>query len=276
MINSHDINVQVCRPKSLVYDDFFQIHEITQDMWADGSSELIKCNECGHISWKKEIFGHLPNNIYKLKVAKLLDDKHLRCFHCKSTSINLIHPADKNIAIIKNRLLSAIESNVVIARNTNNEIVWYGEVYTDYFEKAILKELSPHYPNIPIPEIKKRVEKLLWMDASIITIFAAVGILKEYRSSILFAKLLYNFFQYADFQLMDKPWLMEIQKYNPVYKVFIWLWGKSLNETDPAFFESNLHASQDYNSTILLFQNSMEVFKKHFTGLKVREILQIR
>ncbi len=87
-------------------------------MWADGSSELIRCYSCHTISGKKEVFGHLPIDIYKKKVHTLIDiSQAIMCPHCRSSETELVHTRSQSIETIRERLLMSMESHVVLCRD---------------------------------------------------------------------------------------------------------------------------------------------------------------
>lgn len=268
----NNIQINVVDPRNLTENDFLNIHEITQDMWAEGMSEFLICNNCNHIAWKKEVFWHFPQSKYKKKVSEILSWVSLKCPKCLSSNINLMHSAQNNIPIIKDRLLNSIESSVVMVRDQWSNLISYWEVYVDFFDRVINFELRPHYPTIDLFDMKYRIEKILNQDISILTVFSAAGIVWNYRSPTLFIKILKAFFQDTNFSYYNTPWIMELNKFNPVYKTFMKLGWISLNDTDETFFSKHLVASPHYDSVIAIFPESMNKFQTHF-NLSIREIL---
>lgn len=266
------IQIDVVDPKSLTENDFLSIHEITQDMWAEGMSELLICNACNNISGKKEVFWYLPQKKYNLKVSEILNWIHLKCPKCSSSNVSLTHSAQNNIPVIKDRLLNSIESSVVMVRDECYNLISYWEVYVDFFNRAINFELKPHYPSIDLCDMRYRIEEILNQDIDILTVFSAAGITSDYCNPMLFIKILKSFFQNTHFRHNNTPWIMELNKFNPVYKTFMKLGWISLNETDETFFWKNLVASPNYHSVIALFPESMYKFQSHF-NLSIRDIL---
>ena len=271
------LNISPTHPTKLTLDEFWEIHELTQDMWADGSSEFIRCYSCHTISGKKEVFGHLPINIYKKKVHTLIDvSQVIICPHCRSSEIELIHTRSQSIETIRERLLTSMESHVVLCRDKQTgELVWYAEAYVAKFEDAHRWELAPHYPRVLVSDMQKRIQNILSVDTSFMIIFSALWLMMEYRNPFIFAELLKQFFGSVWFEQYSLPALMEIWHNNAIYKVFMWLGWQSLNATDPSYFSRHLVASPKYDSTIAVFPIALPLFQKQFAKWSVREILQL-
>lgn len=276
MPRTSPLSMYPMHPQKLASDEFAEIHELTQDLWADGSSELLKCMDCSMISGKKDIFWHLPIDIYRQKVSYIIPQvSHMKCTHCSSSNTQLIHHSTSSIPAIQDRLMTNIDAHTVLCRNERWELVWYAESYVAKIEDAHRWELAPHYPHTSYLDIQKRIEKVLSMDISQVIVFSALWLMLEYRSPFIFAELLKTFFATIDFEQSDLPGIMEIWHNNGIYKVFMWLGGISLNASDPSYFARHLVASPRYASTIAVFPRTIPVFRQQFTKNSVREILQV-
>lgn len=266
--------VEIRDPNQLTYEDFHDIHRFTQDMWADGSGEFIKCYNCGKISGKKKVFWYVPVEIFRKKVSQIMENYPIQCPECSSWHVGIVHEDEESIRIVQERLVNSLESSAVMYKECGSwELVGYAEAYVDYFERAFHFELEPHYPRIPTQDMKNRIEELICKDVSTVIVFSVLGLSMAYRTPSHLARLLRSFFESTYFQNDACPWIMEIWRFNSVYKMFMWMWGYSLNDTDPEYFKSNLRASPEYDSVIAVFPESMIRFRKKFTQKSVRDIL---
>ena len=276
--NYPNLEIAITDPYTLSHNDFLQLHNFTQDMWAEWSWELIHCNNCDTISGKKDVFSFLWFDFYSEKVSTILSRLNIDtiiCPHCSSHSTEFVNQPQNTIPTMMQRLLTSKESNTIICRDRTGDIIGYGEVYADTFENAYKWELSQHYGSIDVSEMKKRVHKLIGINPSIMVVFSVLWLSLKYRSPFLFAHFLKTFFENTYFKYDEKPGLMEIWKNNGVYQVFMKLGWRSLNESDPEYFKKHLRASPQYDSVIALFPKSMSLFRKKFITGSVRNILQV-
>jgi hypothetical protein len=271
------IDIALENPRTFSDQELREVQMIIQDIFAETSHELFICRGCGEIYGKKQFFhGKIPAESYSQSVNNILNGEYgenLSCHLCGSHQIELIHPIEKGIMTTKKRVMSALEVKSIVSRNEDGRIVWYGEVYVDKFERAYENELVPHYPNIWSVEMRMRIEQALQKVASTMLVLPFIGILPEHRSHALYAKFLRHFFTHVKFDHDESPWLMEVARNGPVYRVFRSLGGVSLNETDPLYFTQQSRASKYYNSSILVFPSTMRVFRERFAWASDREIL---
>lgn len=274
-----EIVIEKVNPATLIDSDFLDLHKFTQDLWADGSSELLQCSDCGEISWKKDVYSWIPKEIYQETVSRIFEileqEFPIACPCCKSKRTHIIHDTSKTIQAIKDRVFNSIESSMVIMREKHtHDIVGYMDAYLDSFENAFHWELQPHYPGISSNEMKNRIETLIEKDASEMIVFPALGIAPKYRTPFILARLLKYFAQVTFFQDEERvPGLMEIGKDNTTYKIFMDIWWRSLNDTDFDFFQKHLRASRNYPSVIAVFPECMVPFREKLTRNSVRKIL---
>jgi hypothetical protein len=70
--NPSRLSIDTVDPKSLSRDDVSSLNEVMQDVWADGIGEFVQCVECHHVHSKKDIYGSLPEERYKMTVRQIM------------------------------------------------------------------------------------------------------------------------------------------------------------------------------------------------------------
>lgn len=273
-ISSSVISIEPVDTQNLWENDFSDISDLTQDMWAESMKELIHCQSCWYIAGKKETLWYLPLEIYKKKVSTILNSVDPICPSCGSHQVDLMHPINQTIGLIKERLLWSLESHAVMCKNIEWELIWYAEAYFDTFHGVYKKELQPHYFGIQTDDMRSRIELILNKNISKMIVLSAFGLTMQYRNPILFAQLLKRFAESQNFTIPNAPWIIETERNSPVYKVFMWLWWIILNDIDP-FFHKHNHSVAGYKGIIAVFPESMNVFSRQFIQGSVRSILKL-
>jgi hypothetical protein len=61
-------------PKFLTDLQIIKVHQLIQDIWADGTGEFVSCDHCHRVHSKSEIFSSLSKAEYQKNVAEILKE----------------------------------------------------------------------------------------------------------------------------------------------------------------------------------------------------------
>lgn len=270
-----DVSVTNINPHNLSATDFSQIQEVTQDMWAYGLWEFIKCNECWEIQWKQEIFGKLSNEINENTVAdimRILGIKDIPCPFCW-WSTNFIY-WEENESAIRERLTQS-DAYIAICRNQVGRIVGYMDMYIDSFDTIFRRELASHYKLIGIDEVRDRAEKILWSPTPNMVSFSAMWMLKQYMSMYLVFKL-WNTLATSEIpsKYFRMPWITELDRNNNLSSLYSMMWSMSLELNNDVDFKGKItNTWKSYVSDVVVFSKPITDFREKF-NIWTREFLR--
>lgn len=267
MYINNDISVNVTDPMSLSMKDFERLNEVTQDMWADGLWEFIKCNDCWEIQWKQEIFWSISTEIYKNTVSeimRILWTNEISCPFCWGKTSYIYWP--ENIDAIHERLTKS-ESLLVLCRDAIGNIVGYMDMYIDNFDVIFRRELKSHYGLIWANEIKNRVDKILWKKTTSMISFSAMWMTKEYMSMYHIFKI-WNTLSSSVIpeRYLSMPGITELDRNNNLSSLYEMMWSNSLW----IFHDKNLNnkiinTGKAYSSDLVVFDTPIIDFKTKFS-----------
>ena len=254
------------------------LHEVTQDMWADGIWEFVQCEDCGKMHSKKDIFWSLPKHEYEKTVQELLGSHgptNLSCQDCSGRT-RFVY-GDENLWVIEERLLRTKRSFLVVERNHAGKIVGYEDAYVSDLEDIFRREFLTHYGEIGFPVIRERVESLLWkikMDEFLV--LSDIGFLTSYRNFTNLFKVLSRIAQIMPPDTYKYPWFTELDEENSLYKISEALGGKSLwIRKDPVLGPKITNVSGSYKSDLIVYERVAEIYANNFGYGNSRSLLRL-
>lgn len=261
-----NIHVAVECPHSLWDNDFKQLNEVTQDMWAYWLGEFIQCNTCWAIQWKQEIFWWLSKDIYNNTVASImrtLNIKDIPCPCCRWETRFIYWK--ENINAIRERLTQS-EAFIVICRDNVGSIVGYMDMYIDTLDVIYKRELASHYSLIGIEEIRRRTEKILWGPTSEMISFSAMWMLKQYMNMYLVYKIWSTLSSSKIPHAYEAmPGITELDRNNNLSSMYTMMWSRSLGFTEEdAYQKKIINIGKNYASDIVTFNKPVEDFRTKF------------
>lgn len=242
----------------------FELCEVIEDMWAWAwIKEFVKCNSCNEIFSKQDIFSHLPDELYKMTVAKIMNvtwNRQIKCPCCFWDTEFMYNPIEY-IDILREKYRKSVDSFLTIVRNDSWEIVWFTEWYIDTLDTLISRrDLGDHYWNIPLLDIKKSIENIIWYNPPFIFLISAIGLLENYVNPYTLISMLNEFAKSIPDKYNFTPWLMELEKWHILYVVSeVFWWHKSWIS-----YSRNFSTNNSYASDLLVFSNPVWVWKKSF------------
>jgi hypothetical protein len=264
------LQIESVNPKLLTHDDYTRLHELIQDIWAYGIGEFVQCISCNSILSKQDIFGYLPREQYQKVVAQLMRDTQLHDITCPKCGgeTTLIY-GNKLIESLRQKYQKSVATFLSLAKNENQTIVWLAEGYIDKTDTILLNrdDLWNHYHKVGIPEIKQRINTVLWEVPDEMLLISTVGMLEQYRSPFWLLLLLDNFFQSIPEIYLDTPGIMEVETSNIIYQIVMSLGWKTLGIEDDPILRSQLTGSYEwYDSRLVVFHDPVRIWKRNFAG----------
>lgn len=256
-------NVTRVFPELLSDAEFRELYEVTQDMWAYGIWELIQCNKCSEIHWKKEIFWWLTKELYETTVAnimRILDIDTISCPSCSWETRFIYWP--NHIENIRNKLLTSDFSRISLVRD-EWKIVGTGLYYKETFKKIFDYELEDHYGTIWLDAIHERIKNILWWKPQKMIAFSTIGFIEKYKNPFHFFEILRSAAETLWEIWESIPWIMELDTYNPIHKVFMSSWGISL-EVKKMVNNRISNTSKTYDSDLIILPDSLKTFQESF------------
>lgn len=257
-------NVTRVLPELLSNEEFNELYELTQDMWAYGIWEFIQCNKCWEIHWKKEIFWWLSKEVYENTVAnimRILNIQDIPCISCWwETHLIYWH---NHVDNIKNKLLTSDFSRISLVRD-KGKIIGTGLYYKTTFEKIFDYELVDHYSLTWVKLIKERIDSILWWNPQKMIAFSTIGFIEKYKNPFDFFKILQSAAETLWEIWESIPWIMELDRYNPIHKVFMSSWGVSL-EIKKMVNGQISNTSKTYDSDLIVLPDSLKSFQESFS-----------
>lgn len=254
-------NIEIVDTKTISKDLLFEISKIQKDMWAFGLWEYLKCNCCGEIYSKNDIFWHLSCEIRKESVTKLEEIylwDNLDCKKCNSANTEFIYDISKNIEIFINRYKE--QAFLVLSYDEIWDVVWFCDWYISDFSTIFLNEFLYHYHKFDSIQIENKImEKLDLQELNKILCFSSLWTYEKYVNYNYIYDLLRSFFRSINFDL-EIPWITELDKNNSLYKIYQMMGSISL------WLDKNIvwNVSQNYNSDICVFPNPISDFKNKY------------
>lgn len=190
-------NIEFVNPKNISETDLKKITEIEKDMWSYWIGEYVKCENCGEIHSKQDIFWHLSKDIYLETVSKIeniLWLNRISCPNCNSDT-EFIYDESDYINEIKERYNNSINSFLTVFRDENWEIRAFEDWYIDNFDNIFQREFEKYYSLIWKNRIIIEIEKILWWKIpEKILLCCSIWTEQKYSSFFIFYKMMYNFF----------------------------------------------------------------------------------
>jgi len=264
-------------PHNLTSDEFQDIHEVNQDMWARGLGEFLECKNCNYIASKADIFLDPKFNIwvyqYKQSVKQIMKDlscQSFDCPHCKNSMVEIYW--SHYLQDIKSRLLDN-QSYLTLCK-FNNKIVWYMDFFSTSLENAYERDLKRHYHNIWFEEIKTRVTNILGYIPDEVFCFTSIWLLENHNSFFSVFQLLNISLQSVPDEYNYRPGITEVSKSTNLHPMYTIMTGKSLGiAEDPTLYPKITNKQNWYLSDIMIFAHPVETFKKNFS-IGIRQFLK--
>lgn len=259
-----DIDIMKVEAQSLSDKDFQELYEVIQDMWAQSIGEYIKCTTCWKIQGKKEIFWHLAKEIYEntvTDITRILNLNTIQC-PCCGWDTNFIYWPE-HIQSIKDKLLTSKLSRLGLVKEKWN-IVGTALYYKDTFEKIFNYELQDHYASIWIEKIRDRIKEILWYNPQDMIAFSTLGFIEKFRNPFHFFSILQSAWKTLLEIGWTIPWIMELDKYNPIHRVFIASWWVSLEIKKIMNTPHISNTAENYESDLIILPDSVQSFQDSF------------
>jgi len=251
-----------------------QIHrigEIEQDMWARGIGEYVRCEDCGHIHGKDEMFDHLANDIKQLTVKKilsLLDTQSLDCRKCWGETKEIywweyIQSIERRYRWF-NSFLSTYQAD--------GDIQWFADSYTASYDEIFREEFETYYDSIGKQVIKNKIDEILGIKNyswEFITV-SSIGLTQTHSNLMVFFKLLSSLFQSIPDKFNKIPGLIEVDDSNCLSFIYKKLWAQKVDLWD--LWETK-NKNPDHHSHLYIIDSPVALFKQSQTQ-SVRKILK--
>ena len=259
-------------PRTLSLLEMREVHEMIQDLWATSFGwlgELGKCKlpNCSYIFGKEEAFQRedISSQILYEKtsaeIMRILNQHDLYCPKCGSLS-EIIYD-ENHLNELIDKMCYSPYSDMTVVKNKVGKVIWHASYYVGTLDDFYNNELYYHYSHYPISEIKERIREVLGSIPDNIIIFSAIGFLYNYRNPYHLFRLIQHALNIAleKSELRGYPGIMELDKTNPMYRIFMKTWGCDINGW--SLVAKNTSAS--YDSRIALFNDPYTCFMPHFS-----------
>ncbi len=263
-----DISFQsISNPLILSPWDMREIHELIQDLWATQLGwlgEFLRCSSpaCSKIFSKEQIFLTYPNASMEQIRENWWDN--VLCTECWS-SLKLIY-GEWHFQELSLKMTQSPHAYMVLVRNMVGELVGHASYYLGNIDDIYQYELHYHYPHIRISDMRERIIKILGSAPEYMIVLSAIGLIPSYRGPTYLFRLMK--------QVVDEvrnteairgyTWIMELDKTNPMYRIFTGLWWHDINAHAwlPELVARNVAPS--YESRIVIFQDIYSRFHDFF------------
>lgn len=242
-----------------------ELAEVVEDMWAWAwIKEFVQCTQCDKIFSKKDIYGDIPEWIYKKTVANIMRimwQKNIPC-PCCANETQFMYEPKKYIDIMCDKYKNSIDAFLTIVRNQEGEIVWFSEGYVDTVDQLFSRrDLWDHYGDIDISLVKESIEDILWYNPPFVFLISAIWLLESYVNPYTLISMLNIFTKDIPDKYDYTPWLMELEKWHILYAVSETLWAKKswISYTRDSDIIKNW-----YSSDLLVFKNPIWSWKENF------------
>lgn len=278
--------IQSENPKNISQTDLKKIYEIEQDMWAEWIWEYTKCPWCWKIHSKKDIFGHLSNDIYKETVSKIEQIISINLTKCKNCGSNTEHIWwEQYIDQIKERYNDE-ESFLTTLRTHKWEIIWFADAYINDFDTVYEREFDFYYSDLGLKKIKETIwKKINFKIPEKVLMHSTTWIEAKYTSLNLFITLLKDFYLHLkNHSYNDLLWIYEASIWSIPHSIYHISGAKRIWITENN--ESSLivkNVSKDNKSDIFVHPNIIKSFVKaldvpiknfvRLNSIKMKEVL---
>jgi hypothetical protein len=265
--NPSRLSIDTVDPKSLSRDDVSSLNEVMQDVWADGIGEFVQCVECHHVHSKKDIYGSLPEERYKMTVRQIMWDFEidtLRCIECNGRVKFIFW--NHHIEVIRDRLQRTRKAFLVIARDTTGSIVWFEDAYIDKLPAMFDRELHYHYHDIGVAEIERRAIQALWHDPKEYLVLSDIGIRSSYQSFQNVFRILQKMAGIMTPEYDIHPCCSELDENNSLYRVSMALGWISLGiGRDPRLASKIKNTWRGYKSDLIVSHAITRTYRESFS-----------
>mgnify|MGYP005998317747 CR=1 FL=1 len=262
------LEVMALDTSNLSDNELRQIAGVETDMWACCIGEYVKCECCGKIHSKNDIYGHLEWEIKKesvIRLEEILAFDSIRCKDCDSTNTNFIYDVDKNIVSILDRYKNSVASYLSVLHDEKGDRVWFCDWYVDNFRNIYDREFIHHYWEMTDEEYIKFMNKMWYETEKLFLTISSLGTQEKYKSLNLLKSLVKNFTSKINFSFLNLDWIIEIDKNSILYEIYLNIWFKNL-------FFPNQKYNLNYISEILETKIFVEICKR-FWDLNKKNII---
>ena len=267
-----DLAIEALSPEKLREDDFVQLNEVTQDMWAYGIGEFVQCTSCSEMHSKQDVFWGLSKGVYEMTVAQImrvLNMNDILCPWCGEKTEFVFW--ENNIANIKERLLNSEESFLVVCREKEEgKIIGYVDGYIDSLETIFARELHYHYSDVWFEAVKNQVARVLgYVPPSLIS-FSSMWLVEKHSNFFTIFNMLRTFFYSIPESRREIAGITELDRGNVLYKIYTAVGSRSLGiDTIPEYRWKIRNTGKDYQSDIVVWANPIaQAVEKFTTGVR--------
>jgi len=256
--------------KNISNSTLFEMAKVQKDMWAYWLWEYIRCNCCNEIHSKNDIFWHLSSEIKTQSVTKLEEIflwDSIKCIECNSSNTEFIYDIDNNVQTFLERYKR--QSYLIILSNSIWDLVWFCDWYSSSLEDIYVNDLELHYPDIDLSIIEEKIlSNFLSTNLQSILYFSSLWTYQNYSNIWNIFSLFKNFL--LSINLWDESlWFTELDKNNPLYKIYKILWSISL-ELDEKFIKNT---NTNYKSDLCIFSRDTINFFNNDKDLSLRDFI---
>jgi hypothetical protein len=239
-------------------------------MWAYGIGEFVSCDPCQQIYSKKDIFSHIPGELYKKTVAhimRLLWVQRVLCPGCGGET-DFIY-GEEFINTLRNKLTKNVYSALVVARNDEG-IVGYMDGYVWDFDTLYETDLSLHYAQVPCSILRDRVETLLQKPIWEMIYFSEAWFVQSHSWLSNFFSLYPHIFWSFDEKYRHTPGITELDTNSKTLFRIYEIMGSRITQFDPALI-TGVHP--DYSSALAVFDSPVHDFTTKY-NMTAREFIR--
>lgn len=211
-------------------DDIHRIYEIEQDMWSHGTWLYISCDNCGEISSKSDIYGHLAKDIQLEIVSnleKIYDTGCPDCPKCQSKDTKHIYDESYKQEIAWRYEFD--ESFLTVFRDVSWKIQGFCNAYISDFDTIYTREFDPYYITSLKDGISRKISDIWWFSVSdrMLTL-NTLGTTQSYWSMTIIYYILKGIMNNIHIYHSDIPMIFDVILGTVMHKLYLILWWKHL------------------------------------------------
>lgn len=253
-----------------------KIFEIEQDMWSRGIWEYVKCNDCGKNFSKSEIYNdtYIKRGISKslltqtvMQIEEYLGE--LPVSPCCKTDTEHIYNRVEYMWEIEKRY-SSDESFLTIARNREEEIVWFIDWYIATLEEIFTNEFRFHFSHDLLELICQQYE--VYRETKMLTV-SSIGTDDQNKSLLVTLSLLKYFFENLDEKYDDISGIVESIIWSSTYCIFSLMRAKKLWLQRKTEYFRDGKINENFKTDILFQPSVVWQYKRKF-NIGIRDIVR--
>ncbi|MDD2871096.1 MAG: hypothetical protein PHS49_03825 [Candidatus Gracilibacteria bacterium] len=280
--------IESVNPKNLGEKELIDIAKVEKDLWAYGIGEYVKCNCCGLIHSKNDIFGHLSEDI-KMKCVSDLEEilmyDSIKCKRCDGDT-EFVYDIETNVLEIKKRLFGSKDSFISkLVDADNGDTKGFVDGYIDNLENIFEREFSPHYGFVGYDYFKNIFEQSIGncnSNSNDFFTISSLGTLEDSKSLVNILNLFKEFIFSIPDLYDDKTLVVEFDTGSIVHSIFhavgfnklpIENEKKSLiNNTSDSYRSDLYYCNNMVKNSRTNFSQPLKQFIKTYSD-KMREVL---